>query len=333
MWERTVQANQRVTVPEAAELLGITAEAVRMRIKRGTLRSERQAGRVFVLLGQSQPTEQPTDRPDESNALISQMQGRIDSLERQLEEAAERDRENRRIIVALTSRIPAIEAPRESPDPPVSPAPNKDHTEGSEGPETGSLSTLPESVVSRIGAFALVVLLGLSVCAVLADAALREEPYVDPWAFMSFALFLLPIGFGFSFGFLTVGNLTSRNGTSALLAVLPGLLLTIVVGGGLMAYVSIVVVRLLYSIPASISSPQVVLVPAGVSFLGALFFMFSALVGHALHRQRANESASSPHALSPLQQGLLGVLGAIITAVFGFCGVLVQVFFAAGGTP
>lgn len=105
--------NQRVTVPEAAEQLGITAEAVRMRIKRGTLRSERQAGRVFVLLGQGQPTEQPTDRPDEPNALISQMQGRIDSLERQLEEAAERDRENRRIIVALTSRVPAIEAPSE----------------------------------------------------------------------------------------------------------------------------------------------------------------------------------------------------------------------------
>jgi hypothetical protein len=42
------------------------------------------------------------------------MQGRIDSLERQLEEAAERDRENRRIIVALTSRIPAIEAPQEA---------------------------------------------------------------------------------------------------------------------------------------------------------------------------------------------------------------------------
>jgi len=42
------------------------------------------------------------------------MQGRIDSLERQLEEAADRDRENRRIIAALTSRIPAIEAPQEA---------------------------------------------------------------------------------------------------------------------------------------------------------------------------------------------------------------------------
>src|SRR5215212_10645602 len=119
--DRTSQpgpTDQRATVPEAAELLGITAEAVRMRIKRGTLRSERQGGRVFVLLGQTQPTEQPTDRPDEPNALISQMQGRIDSLERQLEEAADRDRENRRIIAALTSRIPAIEAPQEASDAP-----------------------------------------------------------------------------------------------------------------------------------------------------------------------------------------------------------------------
>jgi hypothetical protein len=46
------------------------------------------------------------------------MQGRIDSLERQLAEAAERDRENRRIIAALTSRIPAIEAPSDEREPP-----------------------------------------------------------------------------------------------------------------------------------------------------------------------------------------------------------------------
>jgi len=60
------------------------------------------------------------------------MQGRINSLERQLEEATHRDRENRRniaaltssleeanrenrrVILAFTSRIPAIEAPQEA---------------------------------------------------------------------------------------------------------------------------------------------------------------------------------------------------------------------------
>jgi len=111
--DRPGPTDQRLTVPEAAELLGITAEAVRMRIKRGTLHSERRDGRVFVVLGPDRPTERTPDHPGESGALTSQMQDRIDSLERQLEEANERDRENRRIIAALTSRIPAIEAPSE----------------------------------------------------------------------------------------------------------------------------------------------------------------------------------------------------------------------------
>jgi hypothetical protein len=62
----------------------------------------------------------PTDRPgDTSQPLVEEIRGRIESLERQLEQANERDRENRRIIAALTSRIPAIEAPadeREAPE-------------------------------------------------------------------------------------------------------------------------------------------------------------------------------------------------------------------------
>jgi hypothetical protein len=73
--------NQRVTVSEAAEILGITPEAVRMRIKRNTLRSERQAGRVFVLLGQ----DRPTDRPGEPTTLISEMRSRIQFLEDELQ--------------------------------------------------------------------------------------------------------------------------------------------------------------------------------------------------------------------------------------------------------
>src|SRR5215213_6954650 len=47
--------------------IGYHEEAVRMRVKRGTLRSERRGGRVFVSLGPSQPD----DRPDEPTALIS----------------------------------------------------------------------------------------------------------------------------------------------------------------------------------------------------------------------------------------------------------------------
>ena len=43
------------------------------------------------------------------------MQARIDDLRAQLEQANEANRENRRIIAALTSRIPELEAPQGTP--------------------------------------------------------------------------------------------------------------------------------------------------------------------------------------------------------------------------
>ena len=96
--------NQRVTVPEAAELLGITVEAVRMGIKRGTLRSERQAGRVFVLLGQSQPTDQPS----EPTTLISEMRSRIQFLEDELQRKDA-------ILLNMTEAMKALSPPQETP--------------------------------------------------------------------------------------------------------------------------------------------------------------------------------------------------------------------------
>ena len=106
---------RRLTINQAAEQLGVTVDAVRGRIKRGTIAHVRESGRVYVLLaadelrpGHDQDADQPDDRTD---ALIAKLQDRVRSLE-------DANRENRRIIAALTSRIPAIEAPsepRESP--------------------------------------------------------------------------------------------------------------------------------------------------------------------------------------------------------------------------
>ena len=104
---------RRTTVSEAAEILGISAEAVRGRIRRGTIPVEREGGTVYVLIegterhrttgDQSRTTgDQPGDRTE---LLIAELQDRVRSLE-------EANRENRRIIAALTSRIPAIEAPK-----------------------------------------------------------------------------------------------------------------------------------------------------------------------------------------------------------------------------
>jgi hypothetical protein len=74
-----------------------------MRIKRGTLRSVKEAGRVYVLLGPRPTSEQPTELTDRTAELIA-------TLREQLEAEREANRENRRIIAALTSRIPELPA-------------------------------------------------------------------------------------------------------------------------------------------------------------------------------------------------------------------------------
>src|SRR3954451_11818335 len=101
----------RVTVQEAARHLGVSEQAIRKRVKRGTIEHDKEEdGRVYVYLdsvldGVTNPN---------NDTLISEMHSRIESLERQLDRAEDRDRENRRIIAALTQRIPELEP---SPEP------------------------------------------------------------------------------------------------------------------------------------------------------------------------------------------------------------------------
>src|SRR5215207_10631566 len=126
----------RLTVPEAARALGISPEAVRNRLSRGTLKSVKESGTVYVLL-ETDRTRHTDDIPNDTpQALVVEMRGRIESLERQLEQANERDRENRRIIAALTSRIPAIEAPSEPSGSPETPS--------EAGPDTAAGPSEPE---------------------------------------------------------------------------------------------------------------------------------------------------------------------------------------------
>jgi len=97
-------------VREAARALGISEDAVRMRVKRGTLQAEREDGRLYVLLTPD-PTTEPT--PTRTDELIAELHDRVRSLEDALDQERDANRENRRIIAALTSRIPELEAPSE----------------------------------------------------------------------------------------------------------------------------------------------------------------------------------------------------------------------------
>ena len=110
------RSERRVHLSEAASLLGVSKDAVRMRVKRGTLRSEKgENGRVYVWVNDNPDADPNTVHPEMQveawRELIDELRDRVRSLE-------EANRENRRIIAALTQRIPELEAPsdeRESP--------------------------------------------------------------------------------------------------------------------------------------------------------------------------------------------------------------------------
>jgi excisionase family DNA binding protein len=141
VWGYTV-TSQRLTVQEAAEILGTSVDAVRMRVRRGSLESEKDPdGRVYVWVnGDASETKPGLD--GEPDALISAKDETIATLREQLAAERQAHAEARRIIAGLVERIPAIEAPVETPpDAPGSPETESappDRDDVSPGPERGA---------------------------------------------------------------------------------------------------------------------------------------------------------------------------------------------------
>ena len=105
-----------MSVTEASEALGISGDAVRSRIKRGTLPTVREGGRVWVVLGATDRLSaqaQPTKRPSEDR-LYDEMSERIRYLERQVEEEREARRRADTLLARLMDRLPELEAPSEA---------------------------------------------------------------------------------------------------------------------------------------------------------------------------------------------------------------------------
>ena len=141
MTERSSQRRdaRRVTVGEAALLLGISKEAVRMRIRRGTLRSEKTDERVYVWLDDDLNVDQDAvHHADEASAhreLIEQLRGEVEAWR---EEARRKDH----IIAGLIERLPpqleAPQEPSESPQMDVSPGPRERPITDEARPQEGS---------------------------------------------------------------------------------------------------------------------------------------------------------------------------------------------------
>jgi hypothetical protein len=122
----------RVSVEEAASLLGIEKGSVKKRIQRGKLRSEKDAaGVTWVYLDRSETVRDQSQGRSETDwdGLVGELRDRVRSLERRLDEEGESRRRADTIIAqlaqannALTDRLRELEAPSEQGGPSKAPS-------------------------------------------------------------------------------------------------------------------------------------------------------------------------------------------------------------------
>jgi hypothetical protein len=122
---------RRVTVREAAEALGLTVDAVRGRIKRGSLGHHKDPdGTVYVWLDADE-SRLSDDQPrlgedDRDDLLVAELRDQVaflrdlvrtsrDELRRERLAREEERRRHDTVIMQITQRIPELEAPREAP--------------------------------------------------------------------------------------------------------------------------------------------------------------------------------------------------------------------------
>ena len=126
---------------EAAVRLGITYDAARRRLNRGTLHGEKRGDRWFVAV--PTPNIRPDPDPDESergpdatgsppDALVAVLQDEITFLRAELVARTEENRRKDHLLAAALERLPAlpetVDAQNRSQD--VNPAPQRDDTHG-----------------------------------------------------------------------------------------------------------------------------------------------------------------------------------------------------------
>ena len=117
-------AGRWVDVGEASRELGISSDAVRKRIARGSLRSERQDGSVLVWLDVGW-TEAGREAQVDGGPLVEDLREQVHYLRSILNEEREARRRADMIIAQLTqanaalaAKVPELEAPQEPPSEP-----------------------------------------------------------------------------------------------------------------------------------------------------------------------------------------------------------------------
>ena len=109
-----------MTVSQAAEALHVSQDAVRKRITRGTIQSDRdESGRVYVYLSPSETVHKTDQDTKQDNSTKTVQDAYIRSLEDQIAFLRREVERKDAILLRMAESIPQLEAPqepRESPE-------------------------------------------------------------------------------------------------------------------------------------------------------------------------------------------------------------------------
>ena len=135
-------AGRRVDLQTAAELLGISSDAVRKRAKRGKMPHETGVdGKLYVWVDEGQ-TRADTEGEKKRSNVTFELEPRdelIATLKEQLEAERNAHAETRRIAYTLAQRVPELEAAQELPQAPESVSEEPSSTRDTTG-ATGALT-------------------------------------------------------------------------------------------------------------------------------------------------------------------------------------------------
>jgi hypothetical protein len=127
---------ERLSVSDAAKLLGVTTEAIRQRIRRETIDYEKtEDGRYYVYVTPTQEVGNDVHNNLANAALLAHIETPKHELETRNEELRRKDT----IIMSLTQRIPELEAATE---------PRGGHEKAAEEPGGGGVPPDEEKPVS-----------------------------------------------------------------------------------------------------------------------------------------------------------------------------------------
>jgi hypothetical protein len=127
----------RLSVSDAAKVLGISVQAVHGRVNRGTIEHEREDGKIYVFLTDDDVENQQalnTDVHGVYNAYITSLKSEIESLKQDREVWQEEARRKDHLLAAALERIPALETAEEPRDSVVTA--NDDEAKGTVSPES-----------------------------------------------------------------------------------------------------------------------------------------------------------------------------------------------------